>query len=292
MKNQRFGVELEFTGITRQKAAIVVASVLGGPVRTFTTRDQLGRKWTIAYDSSILPQMKKGGAWVEADADYQAELVTPILTYNDIPLLQEVVRALRGAGARVNWSCGIHIHIDAANHDAKTVRNLVNIIASREDILYQALQVNNNRVRYCQKVKVEIVDAVNSAKPKNMEGIGDIWYKGYAAAERAKHYSKTRYYGLNLHALWDKGTIEFRMFNSTLHAGEVKAYIQLALAISHQALTQKSARPVKPSAENPKYTFRCWLLRLGMIGEEFATARHHLLKNLPGNAAWRHPEAI
>ena len=33
-----------------------------------------------------------------------------------------------------------------------------------------------------------------------------------------------------------KGTIEFRLFNSTLHAGEVKSAIQLCLAISHQAL--------------------------------------------------------
>ena len=36
-----------------------------------------------------------------------------------------------------------------------------------------------------------------------------------------------------------------------------------------------------------RYTFRCWLLRLGFIGDEFATAREHLLKNLPGNSAWR-----
>ena len=79
------------------------------------------------------------------------------------------------------------------------------------------------------------------------------------------------------------------MFNSTLHAGEVKTYIQLCLAISHQALVQKSAAYRKTQTENEKYTFRTWLLRLGMIGEEFKTARHHLLKNLDGNIAWRDP---
>ena len=75
--------------------------------------------------------------------------------------------------------------------------------------------------------------------------------------------------------------------NSTLHAGEVKAYIQLCLAISHQALTVASASPARPVTDNPAYTFRCWLLRLGMNGEEFKTARTHLLKHMPGNAAWR-----
>lgn len=292
MKSQRFGVEIEFTGITRQRATDVVASVLGGSTHTYAAYDLAGRKWRLAYDSSIRPERKQGGRWVPADQDYKVELVTPILLYNDIPLLQEVVRALRGAGAKVNERCGLHVHIDAANHNAKTVRNLVNIFASREDLLYQSLQVKDNRLNYCKKVKPDIVTDMNGAKPKDMEGVGAIWYKGYSRNECTVHYSQTRYYGLNLHAIWYKGTIEFRMFNSTLHAGEVKTYIQLALAMSHQAITQKSARPVKPCADNPKYTFRCWLLRLGMIGEEFETARYHLLKNLPGNAAWRHLEAI
>ena len=52
---------------------------------------------------------------------------------------------------------------------------------------------------------------------------------------------------------------------------------------------QKSARKTKTQSENEKYTFRTWLLRLGLIGEEFKTARHHLLKNLDGNIAWKDP---
>ena len=53
------------------------------------------------------------------------------------------------------------------------------------------------------------------------------------------------------------------------------------------ALKASAASPRRPVTDNPAYTFRCWLLRLGMNGEEFKTARTHLLKNLPGNAAWR-----
>ena len=41
---------------------------------------------------------------------------------------------------------------------------------------------------------------------------------------------------------------------------------------------------------NEKYTFRTWLLRLGLIGDEFKTARHHLLKNLDGCIAWKDPQ--
>ena len=52
---------------------------------------------------------------------------------------------------------------------------------------------------------------------------------------------------------------------------------------------QKSASRTKTHPENEKYTFRTWLLRLGLIGDEFKTARQHLLKNLEGNIAWRDP---
>ena len=45
----------------------------------------------------------------------------------------------------------------------------------------------------------------------------------------------------------------------------------------------------RTQSENEKYTFRTWLLRLGLIGDEFKTARQHLLKNLEGNIAWKDP---
>ena len=69
----------------------------------------------------------------------------------------------------------------------------------------------------------------------------------------------------------------------------IKAYIQLCLAISHQALSQRYASRARTQSSNEKYTFRTWLLRLGLIGDEFSTARLHLLENLEGNIAWKDP---
>ena len=72
-----------------------------------------------------------------------------------------------------------------------------------------------------------------------------------------------------------------------LHAGEMKAYIQLCLAMSELAKEVKYASPKPQQTDNEKYAFRCWMLRLGFIGEEFATAREILLRNMEGNASWR-----
>lgn len=197
------------------------------------------------------------------------------------------MRKLRTGGARVNDSCGIHVHVDASAHTPQTLRNIVNIMAAKEDLLYKTLQVKVNREHYCQKADTRFLEDLNHKRPKTMDEVEELWYNGRGG--RYDHYDNSRYHALNLHSVFSKGTIEFRLFNSTLHAGEVKSYIQLCLAISHQALVQRGASRAKTNPENEKYTFRTWLLRLGMIGDEFKTARQHLLKNLEGNIAWRDP---
>ena len=293
MRTQRFGIEIEMTGITRKKAAEVIAEYfgtesfyLGTYYKTYGAKDRQGRTWKATYDSSIIAQKKSGGRTVQAADEYKCEIVSPILTYGDMADLQEVVRRLRHSGAFVNSQCGIHIHVDASRYTPQTLRNLVNIIASKEDILYKALRIDPARLRWCKKTNEKLMEAINRRKPQTMEALKDIWYAG-STRGRDEHYNDTRYHGLNLHSTFTKGTVEFRLFNSTTHAGEIKAYIQFCLAVSHQALTQKKASARKTVTDNEKYAFRCWMLRLGLSGDEFKTCRLHFLKHLEGNSAWR-----
>lgn len=279
------------TGITRATAAKTIAGLLstqathvGGAYDAYTVEDSQGRKWKVVSDASIRCEARGGR---EATRNYSVEVVSPICKYDDIEQVQEIVRALRHAGAKVNDSCGIHVHVDAARHTPQTLRNIVNIMASKEDLLYKTLRVQIDRQYYCQKADLRFLDEVNNRRPKSMQELERLWYNG--SSRRDIHYDSSRYHALNLHSVFSKGTIEFRMFNSTLHAGEVKSYIQLCLAISHQALIQQRAMRTKTQSDNEKYTFRTWLLRLGLIGDEFKTARQHLLKNLEGNIAWRDP---
>ena len=293
MRTQRFGIEIEMTGITRKKAAEVIAGYfgtesfyLGTYYKTYGAKDLQGRTWKATYDSSIIAQKKSGGRTVQAADEYKCEIVSPILTYGDMADLQEIVRRLRHSGAFVNSQCGIHIPVDASRYTPQTLRNLVNIIASKEDILYKALRIDPARLRWCKKTNEKLLEAINRKKPQTMEALKDIWYAG-STRGRDEHYNDTRYHGLNLHSTFTKGTVEFRLFNSTTHAGEIKAYIQFCLAVSHQALTQKKASARKTVTDNEKYAFRCWMLRLGLSGDEFKTCRLHFLKHLEGNSAWR-----
>ena len=303
MKTQTIGVEIEMTGITREAAAKEIAKYfgttadyVGGNYNAYEVKDNQNRIWKLMYDGSITPQRKYENGEIKdlpnntVCGTYKVELVTPILNYGDIKTLQEIIRTVRKAGAFVNNSCGMHIHIGAEKFTAQTVRNLVNTIASKEDILINALNVHINRLgKYCKKTNQRFLKELNDKKPETMTQLKAIWYDEpeIIAARTHSHYDNSRYTICNLHALFTKGTIEFRVFNSTLHAGEVKAAIQFCLALTHQALTTKKAIYRPTISDNEKYTFRCWLLRLGLNGDEFKTCRHHFLKHLQGNSAWR-----
>jgi len=294
-KATRFGIEIEMTGITRKDAALAAQTVLGGELLyggsyydTYELKASDGRIWKFTYDGSIRCETRVRGTKVSASRLYSVELVSPILTYEaDIERLQEVVRALRKAGAFTNSSCGIHIHLDGADHTPRSIRNFVNIIYARNDLFYKALGIEASRARYCKRMDEQLVTTMNRAKPTSFASIEDIWYAPYNGSRDA-HYHGSRYHFLNLHSFFHgHRTVELRGFNSTLHAGEVRSYIVLALALNNQALTQSSASTKKPQAENEKFAMRTYLNRLGLIGDEFKACREHLTKRLTGSAAWR-----
>lgn len=296
--NTQFGIEIEFTGISRAKAADILAEEITGDPTEYACRtsydarvvkDADGREWKIVYDASIRPEGKAARRSGTPDY-YKVEFVSPILTYEkDMERLQKIIRAFRKAGGFTNETCGIHIHLNGADHTPRSVRNFINIIASHNDLLYDALQIKEDRKRYCKALDLHFLTAMARQKPQSMAEIENIWYSGYVEA-RNRHYHQSRYHFLNLHSFsHGHGTIELRCFNSTLHAGVVRSYVVLALALNHQALTAKSARASvsKVQQDNPKFAMRTYLNRLGLIGEEFKNCRMHLIKHLPGNAAWR-----
>ena len=299
MKKQTIGVEVEMNSITRSRAAKIAADFFGtgryentarrNGYSTWSAWDGLGREWKFQKDVSI-----------NGPDDEKCELVTPILTYEDIPMLQELCRQMRHAGAKsdAGRGCGIHIHIGANGHTPQTLRNLANIMASHESLIAEALKLDERRIRqYCRMIDPRFLERLNKRKPKTMAKLAEIWYDSQNASYgRNQHYNDSRYHMLNYHATFTKGTIEFRLFQfdrpengkqNGIHAGQLKSYIQFCLALSQMAKEVRGASARPQQNENPKYAMRTWLLRLGFIGEEFATARDFLTRNLSGDAAFR-----
>ena len=214
LKEQRFGVEVEMTGISRKKAADVLAEVFGAIAgepdgtcyHTRIIKDQKNRKWKVMRDSSITP-VRNDNSNAPMD-EYRVEMVTPPLNYEDIELLQVVIRKLRENGAKSHRSCGIHIHVDGANHTAASLRRLVSFMTARQDLIYEALEIGDRENSWCHKLNKTLLNAMKKDKNLTNEKAEEIWYSsandGYCGGIDHQHYNSTRYHGVNLHAFFHK----------------------------------------------------------------------------------------
>ncbi len=305
MKSQTFGVEIEMNDITREHAAETAAKFFGtnnykytagiNGYRCWSAWDGQGREWKFERDSSIITE----------NDDERCEMVTPILKYDDIELLQEVVRQLRHEGAKSDDTrgCGVHIHIGADGQTATSLRHLANMMAAHEQLIIGAIRVANHRLsHFCRPVDPRFLKEINEKKPTTMSDLADIWYESQGCGYgRNDHYNDSRYHILNLHATFTKGTIEFRCFQfdrpgrvykGGLHAGKLKAWIQFCLAICDAAKKARASRPDHVQMDNPKYAMTGWLCRMGLVGDEFETLRKTFNEHLEGNAGVRYPHAV
>jgi len=137
----RFGIEIETIKRTREETAAAIHSVVGGTIRhvgypasydPWEIENLRGRKWKVVADASL----------TSVPAHLRAEIVSPILTYDDIAQLQELVRAVRRAKCQVDDRCGIHIHVDGAIFDAKKLTNLAKTFYKQEELILHALGVH------------------------------------------------------------------------------------------------------------------------------------------------------
>lgn len=285
LKDINFGVEIETYGIGREGAVNAIARALGWTASNgyrggYKVVDNQGRSWKAVGDSSICGHSG-------------AEVVSPILKYDDIEDLQKVVRALRQGGAKVNESCGIHIHVDAGAFEVPAIVRLAKLWARKEKLLKHSFEVFRARGEsYCWDMNRHgFMDRLFAKRNvTTLDQLNKIWYDSDSVTNRHYHYDSSRYHACNLHNIWGKGTIEFRLFNSTLHAGKVKAYVQFCLAMASKAINARAAARNGRFDFNPataRYELWYFLRDLGLTGDEFKTCRLHLTKHLEGTTEIR-----
>jgi len=279
MKDRKFGIEIEVERISRSGAAGAVARALTaagiadvseGGERVYSA---LGT-WNVVHDGSL---------------NSGCEVVSPPMTYRDsINALQEVVRELRRAGAKVESSCGVHVHVSTEGLDARNVANLAKMIFSKQQVIRRALNVSDRRWgHYTAPLEQDWVRSISRAR--SMDSLKRAWYRTSSIQRANSHagsrYDSSRYHGLNLHSVFYRGTAEFRFFNGTLHAGQIRAYVAFCLAAVQTAKETRGFQIRECQASDQRHEFRTFLWRnLALVGEEFAAVREHLTKNLPTRA--------
>ena len=133
-------------------------------------------------------------------------------------------------------------------------------------------------IKDSDKLTVEIpLKLVNEAILANLdriiEGKGNLIRKAIGADSLAYEVADSK--------------VLFPWFTLSGDAYEALAYTQLISKLVEQARIAKRVNMKEKMVENEKYAFRCFLLRLGFIGDEYKTTRKILLKNLKGNSAWK-----
>lgn len=295
IKEQAFGVEIEMTGISRKNAARITAKFfgteaidLGTYYATWGATDSCGRTWKFMFDSSISAVNKDGipqkNTFNPKKDVYKCEFVTPILHYEDLETLKKIMNLLIANGAVANSSTGIHVHVSADHHNARTLETLLKLAIGREGLIYEALEINSTReYKWCKKINKTLADAAEKAE--NLSELERVWYssvnEGGCDYVDHDHYNRTRYHGVNLHSFFTGKGVEFRYFNGATDPDKISAYVKLCLAINAYAINNPGKKTFTKQGEStPEQRKNQWrrFIRyvLGMSGEEFRRDRKQL----------------
>ena len=157
----------------------------------------------------------------------------------------------------------ISISLPLEGHTAGSIRNLIAMIRARGDLISKATGGQFS-------CTAELMDAIKPTA--DIPAIRSILDENSGALE-----------GLVI----EEDKITFTGFPLTDDPKKTIAFMQLASLMGRMAKEQRHtlARPV--AAENEKYSFRIWLISLGMKGDEYAQTRKILLAPLSGNAAFK-----
>lgn len=173
-------------------------------------------------------------------------LVSPLLAYEDLDDLLCLLREVRLAtGVEGGPSCGMRVFAFLGEGNWPAKVNLRNLFSSKRVLLFKALETN-----------------LEAFRPRAQERIDRIVFGGEDLCEVFPSDAA-----------------------SSLDSDEAKATLQLALAAAAQAVNQERVSAKPNQSENERYSFRCWMVHMGLIGDEYKPMRRRFLKRLPGDSA-------
>lgn len=204
--DRSFGIELEIYGASRARLISEFAAQgirLVDEAYNHNTRNY----WKVVSDSSI-------------SGENGNEIVSPVLRGQDgIEQIKKVCIALAKAGAKVNNSCGFHLHLGASDLNLENFKNLIKshieVEAGFDSIVPNSRRANNNH--YCKSLtsaarsKQELLTKINAAGSIN---------------ELVRIFN-TRYLKLNLQSFTRQGTVEFRHHSGTTTFSKIRNWIMI-----------------------------------------------------------------
>jgi len=242
MKDRKFGIEIEANGVARYelREALIAAGIRmlheGGAVTG----------WKIVGDGSVRGRNP-------------FELVSPVLSGRDgIEQIQKVCAVLAAKGAKVNSSCGLHVHVDARDMEVLNLRNALKLYVEREEQINLVMPATRRDNSYC----VPVLDCIRARLVQNARRDSGFAadFDRYAVDTSMKAVFKaidtcetrralqelcggSRYRRLNMEALDRHGTLEFRQHSGTVTFEKMSAWIDWCVSLVEYSMKWKAVRP-------------------------------------------------
>lgn len=196
--NRNFGVEIEACNCTRERLAReLTAAGINVQVEGYNHTDHTDH-WKLVTDSSL-------------SGNNTFELVSPILHGEQgLEELEKVCWVLDLCNAKVNDTCGLHVHMDAAEFDLTTWKNLILTYKRLEGVIDNFMPHSRRNNHYCQTLTT-----ISEAKINRASNISDL---------RAA-FSHNRYHKVNLEAYARHRTVEFRQHGGSTNFTKMSAWI-------------------------------------------------------------------
>ena len=196
--NRNFGVEIEACNCTRERLAReLTAAGINVQVEGYNHTDHTDH-WKLVTDSSL-------------SGNNTFELVSPILHGEQgLEELEKVCWVLDLCNAKVNDTCGLHVHMDAAEFDLTTWKNLILTYKRLEGVIDNFMPHSRRNNRYCKALT-----AITENSIKHARNIGDL---------RAAFFHN-RYHKVNLEAYTRHRTVEFRQHGGSTNFTKMSAWI-------------------------------------------------------------------
>lgn len=208
-ETRQFGVEVEFYNITPQ-VAVQALQAVGVNVEWMGYTHSVTTNWKIVTDGSVSGRGTGQGTGLE--------LVSPILKGEEgLIELEKALNALDNAGAKVNTTCGLHVHIDTAGMQNVQRKNFFNAYVRNQGLMDRLVSQSRRNNR-------------NYTMPYNSSQV-----ETYAEAAATGRGGNNRYFTVNTCSLSKYGTLEFRQHQGTVNGKKVVAWVQMLLAIAQTA---------------------------------------------------------
>lgn len=223
--NRRFGIELEITGISKEKAVAALKAV-NMNLQIEGYNHETKKYWKLVPDGSLSEGF---------------EVVSPILQRQaGLEEVEIAARALEDAGAYANRTCGFHVHFDASVLHIKHVKSIFHRYADHETEIdaFMPASRRGNMNTYC----------------KSLHNLPWAAFDNADSMISLANAQDSRYYKVNLRSYQRHGTIEFRQHSGTVNFVKICNWVRFLSAFIDESIRIADNNGAAPISAMPGFS--------------------------------------